>query len=376
MSLYREDATGFIVDLPGLPGAGYTALGSPPVAPMSAVMEWWRDLDRGTLTSAWHPSLIGGMETPKPPGLAGSGINIFPARYSNFEEERLPVIVTNGCTIEMVPGGFNGANRLQITATADNGEVWLTPSLNTYNIKLTPNLRWILSGYFGAGVSNFAFTALALTAAANGSAGATYEFPVTLDASWKWVRRHAALDLREDHSTGALFGVRLATTGDVLAIDALMLEELLGDTVQPSAYSCAPTIVSGDQVDTGSLSFSMAVMGGDFEPQAVSPFPVYSWFPVVPEARFRGKIALSCTVEVFRPDANGFDDIVLTIQRESVTVKTVTVTFVPGQRYGIIHGEYVDNSGVLDAINYQLGLHCATTAFHARGSGRILEVKK
>lgn len=59
MALYRETATGFLVDYASAPGAGYTAITSLPTTTTQAKADWWRVLDTFGQTSAWHPSASG-----------------------------------------------------------------------------------------------------------------------------------------------------------------------------------------------------------------------------------------------------------------------------------------------------------------------------
>lgn len=371
MNLYR-DPDGFIILHPYNPGAGYTFLGDAPAGPVSAVAEWWRDVDKGALTSDWHPSIQGGMEIPKPPGIAGSGVNIFPPRYSNFEEvDGLPPFFTSGCTVDRVEGGYNGTYRLIITATANNGECWFTNGPDSYNIKLTPNLRWIISGFFINDGLGQGFTARLLT-----SEGDIYDMPASsAPTGGAWKRKSATLDLRQDGSIGAMFGIIIPNAGGSIEVDALMLEEWIGTDPTPSAYFSPPSIVDGGQVIAGTVAYSRAAQSMDFMPLSASESPVILWGPVAPAARFRGAIAVSVNIEIERPTNDSDLTVVITFIREGVTIKTARHTLVTGQTWAIIQAEWVDQSYALEAIHYQIGVNCAED-INWRGVGKIVELKK
>lgn len=253
MALYLQNSTGFLCEFATNPGAGYTAVSSQPTDTLTNRVNWWRDRDKGSQTSDWHPSLQGGSETPKPPGTAGSGVNIMAYRYSSFEEpDGLPSLYLTNITAARNATGYNGSYRLSLTSSAANGTAYLTPLSNVYNVKLTQNLRWIVSLYVAPYTSAAqSFNVLIKTSAS----GTVYTLPFTSGAvADTWTRVYAELDLRSDTSVGAQLGIQIASSGVRLDFDAIMIEELVGDTVEPSAYYAPISYIDGAQIVNGSIT--------------------------------------------------------------------------------------------------------------------------
>lgn len=253
MALYIQNSTGFLCEFASNPGAGYTAVSSQPTDTLTNRVNWWRDRDKGSQTSDWHPSLQGGSETPKPPGTAGSGVNIMAYRYSSFEEpDGLPSLYLTNITAARNATGYNGSYRLSLTSSASNGTAYLTPLSNVYNVKLTQNLRWIVSLYVAPATSIArSFNVLIKTSAS----GTVYTLPFTSGAvANTWTRVYAELDLRSDTSVGAQLGIQIASSGVRLDFDAVMIEELVGDTVEPSAYYAPISYIDGAQIVNGSIT--------------------------------------------------------------------------------------------------------------------------
>lgn len=378
MTLYRNDTTGFLGDfLTGAPGAGWTLIPDMPGAPLTDVVNWWRDVDKGDLISDWHPSLQGGNEVPRPRGLAGSGVNIFPPRYSNWEGELLPPIVTTGCTVQRVSPGFNGEYALRIIASEDNAECWLTPSLSEYNIKVTPNLRWILSGYFSSPKESMTFTALVNLTDVYGSNLINLEKSITTGATaHTFSRAWGSLQLAAYNGVGGQVGLRLAHAGDILDVDAAMLEEWIGDVLQPSAYFCPPVITDGEQVVKDTLSWSKSATVTVWQTLAPSLLPYTLWAPTVPEARIRGKLVLRGVTEIHRNDTTGTATLIATLKRAGVTVREVRLTAMPGQEYLQVVIEHVDETGDTAAIPFTFSLNCPEETIEWRGTGVITETKR
>lgn len=241
MSLYRNTVTEFLgIFRTGDPGGDWTAVPEIPGAPIGATTLGWRKLDQNVATvTDWHPSLTEDqVQPPKPSGLAGSGVNIFASRYASWEsQDGLPAMAMDGVEVRLVSGGFHGNWRLRITATADNGTLWFAKSSTDYNIKITPNRRWIISAYFAA-LSELPFTWLIQRTDAYGGSVNLIETALTTGlVGGQWERQHIDIDWLAFDSVRANMGIRLNTAGDVIDIDAIMLEELLGDDITPSAYA-------------------------------------------------------------------------------------------------------------------------------------------
>lgn len=251
MSLYRNSTTGFVGLYPnGAPGGDWVALDPSPGAPIYAATEWWRKLDQNVVTLVdWHPSLYEELILPpKPSGLAGSGVNIFPALYASYEtQEGLPVMASDGVDYELMSGGFHGSWKLRLTATKDNATVFFAKATDDYNIKVTPFRRWITSAYFSSPNSLTPFTWIINLTDANGGGLEADEYSsATSETGGEWTRLWTGMgnsdliDWSQVDKVRANMGVRLTNNGDILDIDAIMLEELLGDTVEPSAYADPP----------------------------------------------------------------------------------------------------------------------------------------
>ena len=56
MALYTQNSTGFLCEFATNPGLGYTAVAAQPTDTLANRVSWWRDRDKGSLTSTWHPS--------------------------------------------------------------------------------------------------------------------------------------------------------------------------------------------------------------------------------------------------------------------------------------------------------------------------------
>lgn len=253
MALYREDSTGFLCEFATHPGAGYTAVSAMPTDTLANRVNWYRTIDLHDLASDWHPSLQGGSEVAAPPGISGTGVNIMAWRYSSFEEpDGLPSLVLTHVTAARNAVGYNGQYRLSLTATANNGTAYLTPLSNVYNIKLTQNLRWIVSLYCSPNTSGEkTFSCLVKTA----NSGTVYELPFTTGATaGQWTRVYAELDLRADTSVGAMLGFKIASSGVRIDVDAIMIEELIGGVAAPSAYYAPISYIDGAQIVNGSIT--------------------------------------------------------------------------------------------------------------------------
>jgi hypothetical protein len=263
MALYREDATGFLVEL-SAPASGYTAVAAMPTDTLANRVNWWRSRDVDAAlgqSSVWHPSIqSANPEVPKPPGLAGSGINICSYRYSAFEEAALPPLALTSCTASQQSGGYNGVKCLRLTASAANGEGYLNGSSSQYNIKLTPNKKWIISLWARSiTTGSRAFTVLIKTS----GTGAIYSGLsfTTSSTAGTWTRFSGVLDLTADASSNAVMGLRIAVSGAIIEVDGLMMEEQIGDGTNASAYYAPDSSIDGSQLDDGTCSVAKLAAG-------------------------------------------------------------------------------------------------------------------
>lgn len=275
MSLYRHDATGFLCEYATSPGAGYTAVSAMP-GDVAGRVTWWRqrcvDAALGQ-SSVWHPSLPSSTELALPPGTAGRGVNVVPARYSMWNEDvggaGGPTIDDTGTTITgwgVAAGLPTSKAYLNIQATASNGKAWFSTSATDYNGYFAAYRRWIISANVAASSSGARTFYLLLKT----STGTTYSVgPFTTSATANVYQRvYGAIDLSADGGGRFVVGVQVVTTGSGGAIrtDNMMVEELIGDTVTPSPFvaGISPVVEDGQVI-----SLPGDIVGG-FQVQASS----------------------------------------------------------------------------------------------------------
>jgi len=253
MALYRH-TSGFVCEYASSPGAGYTLIPAQPTDTIANRIAWWRDVDLGDFTSAWHPSELASAEVPGRDTNAGSGINILPNDYSSFEwAGAMPPTYTSGMTVNRTAAAtYHGQYGVRLTTTSAGGTVWLAASGSDFNIALAPSSKWIVSAYVrpltDAAVSG------ALKILTNGSTTHSVAF-TSGDDSAEWVRVSGVLDLSADTSDFGQVGISLTNNGTSLDIDALMLEEKIGpfDTAS-TFYSPWGNGLSDDEIPDGGIS--------------------------------------------------------------------------------------------------------------------------
>jgi len=236
MALYREIATGFIQEWATNPGSGYTAITTQPSDTIDHKAAWWRLLDTFSQTSTWHPSLPGEAEYPGPDKRAGSGINILPNDYASFEwaGSMPPMTAVQASVARSTAAVFHGAYGLRFSVSQASGIVWFSKDLQTYNIALNPNGKWIVSAFVRP-VDNV-IRSVTLTLLTSG--GTTYAVTGSTTAlNNSWVRITGVFDLSSDASQTARLGIGLGTVGVQVDIDAVMLEEKVGPLSTPSAFN-------------------------------------------------------------------------------------------------------------------------------------------
>ena len=227
MSLYRQDATGFVCEFASSPGSGYTLISSQPTDTIANRVTWWRNLDKGTLTSTWHPSELAGPEVPGRDTNAGSGINLMPNDYASFEwAGSMPPTYTSGMTVNRTAAAtYHGQYGVRLTTTSAGGTVWLAASGSVFNIALSPSSKWIVSAY----VRPLTNAAVSGTLKLKTQGGTTHSVNFTSGAlSSTWVRVSGVFDLSSDTSEFGQLGISLTNNSTSLDIDGLMLEEKIG----------------------------------------------------------------------------------------------------------------------------------------------------
>ena len=235
MALYRETATGFVQEYASNPGAGYTLVSSQPTDTLTNRVNWWRDVDKGTFSSDWHPSIQSGAdEIPGNDTRSGSGINIMPNDYSSFEWSGSisPVFTQTASYSRTAAATYAGQYGVRLTLTGSGGYIGLSSSSATYNIVLSPSSKWIGSVYVRP-TTSVAQTVTVTLVTASGS----YSFTgVTEASSSTWKRISGVFDLSADVSIAGQIRVSTSTTAASLDFDAVMLEEKVGPFSEASAY--------------------------------------------------------------------------------------------------------------------------------------------
>jgi hypothetical protein len=216
-------------DVAGAPGA-WTFVGSTPDPRYTAtvaggVTYWWRVKAEVYARRSAATAALKGV----PGTIGGSGTNILPDPYSTFESTVLPQIGNpNGIGLARDAAIKMFAASLRLSG--GTGTVWLSP--NAFNIQLTPGKKYLLSFWVRSGAalaslqpfievaeSVFHYGAVQSTAAAN-----VFE------------RKSVVLDLSANTALTGHVGFSKINAGDYL-LDGIMVEELVGTTNIPSAYT-------------------------------------------------------------------------------------------------------------------------------------------
>lgn len=237
---YRNDLTREVSIFRREAPAGYTMIPDMPLGTVANIAEWWRDVDRDAVVETWHPIIQSEeAEMALPPGLAGSGVNIMPRLYSSFDSEAPPSYKAN-MNYELYPDGYNASQCLLLTATGTDGTYWMSSNDTDWPIKLTANKRWILSAFTKAPTASQPWIAM-VSLAGEGVTPTTIEIPAATSATGnQWRRQSTVLDLSQSGATQARFGVKLASAGLTFSMDAIMLEQQVGDGATPSAFVDGP----------------------------------------------------------------------------------------------------------------------------------------
>lgn len=179
----------------------------------------------------------------------GKGVNIMPARYATFNEAGLPPVAAFNGTALMASVGYFTNKSLRLEATAADGHVYLGTTGTDYNIKLTPNKKWIVSFFVncsaGSSISGDVYIRTADT-------GTFYNQTFTSSPTANtWVRKSRVFDLTNDSSTLAILRLDCNTSGQIFRFDGIMIEELIGDVTTASAFHEPPNF---QQSYTGALN--------------------------------------------------------------------------------------------------------------------------
>lgn len=169
--------------------------------------------------------------------LAGRGVNICHPRYSVFEEDSLPplAIASTGTVFyDTAVSRFGGAS-LRSNATGDNAFIHLAATDSDYNIKITPNSKWIISCWMR---SNTLSAACQLRMKTSDGIHHYVNVVANSSATHTWKHVYGIIDLSSNSSTTALARVdNDGGAGVSTWFDGLMIEEQVGTLEKPSNYS-------------------------------------------------------------------------------------------------------------------------------------------
>jgi hypothetical protein len=171
--------------------------------------------------------------------LAGHGKNLMPARYSSFEGRALPAMVPCQCTLALNPTlGYFGSQSLQVLNAAQNGWVYLSKNTSTYNVRVQPLKKWIVSARVRSNMASAAIRMYVL-----GNDGRHYyanngQFNYLGDAN-EFHHYYGIIDLSSSAARRLIVGIESPNPINVATWwDGIMIEEYRGDgtTVTPSSF--------------------------------------------------------------------------------------------------------------------------------------------
>jgi hypothetical protein len=171
----------------------------------------------------------------------GRGINVCHPRYSTFEEASLPPLSLSNMTAAQETSGYYGTKSLKLTVTGTNSSCFLGSSATDYNMKIEPNKKWLVSFSLKSSVANRIVQVHIRT-----SDGAYTIATVTASAvANTQERKTVTIDLSTNSSTRCVlrFDCDDAATSGSIWLDGIMMEEKIGDTTVPSAYSEPPNFL-------------------------------------------------------------------------------------------------------------------------------------
>jgi hypothetical protein len=161
--------------------------------------------------------------------------NITPSRYSDFEEDLLPPLSLFNCTaIQDNTIFYYGHNSLKLTKTGIDAYCFLSNTIIDFNVKLTPNRKWILSAFINCELTN---QPIQLTIRKSDLSYPVIETLYTSAISGQWIRLHTIVDLSSSPVNAG--NIKIDYDGEIgssIWIDGVMLEPLIGDQTTPSIY--------------------------------------------------------------------------------------------------------------------------------------------
>ncbi|MCP4704580.1 MAG: hypothetical protein GY865_08215 [candidate division Zixibacteria bacterium] len=144
-----------------------------------------------------------------------------------------------------------GTQSLKMTATANNSYIFLTDSPSNYNMDITGNKKWIISGYVMSTDTNGECYLNLKTPSAQYTSGNKF-----IALPNVWTRISAVLDLTADSSTECFFVPVNNDSGNIMWFDGLMLEEQIDGATTPSQYVMPEATGQSPKVIIESLNIS------------------------------------------------------------------------------------------------------------------------
>jgi hypothetical protein len=167
--------------------------------------------------------------------ISGSGVNILNARYALIEESSIPpYLITGGsASLNATLTPWN-ISVIRLTATSPLAVLTLAANTADYNIMLTPGRKWLLSAYVRSGTANASGTLS--VRGSDGNAYDSFDF-LTSPTPDTVTRVSGVIDGSANASSLALLRLENdAGSGVYIDFTGLMMEELIGNAVAPSAF--------------------------------------------------------------------------------------------------------------------------------------------
>ncbi len=162
-------------------------------------------------------------------------INLCVDGYSAWTDDNILSSATapvNGTTVLDTSEKVFGTQSLKLTATAANAYQYFGTSNTDFNVTITANKKWVISGYIKSSISSK--QAKIFIRASNLF---FYEVIDIIDSSDSWQRIYGVIDLSSNPSTSCVIGViNDGGSGNIMWFDGLMLEEQIDGATTPSDY--------------------------------------------------------------------------------------------------------------------------------------------
>jgi hypothetical protein len=187
---------------------------------------------------------------------AGSGVNIVPGQYANFEDPSIPFsnVANADVFIDTTFGYFQGSSLKFDSINSNHCTAACTSSYSAdgANIRLTPGKKWIVS--FWAYQTSFKQINVYFSTGTNDYGGSVSG----LGSTYTWVRVSRVIDMTAQTSITDVFMYFYlfhTSSANNTWIDGLMVEEQIGSGTYPSAYY-GPAAEGADQSGGANMVFN------------------------------------------------------------------------------------------------------------------------